>query len=176
MNDAHPASQAPPPDYFPFVYTREVDLPRFARVRAEGQSLRKAIWSGWSYLRKYRRAKRTAPVEEIAYFDQQRLLLRWLGQASEGGARALHDAEHWQFWLGKTGGGADAMERLDRRASGCVLDRMRRRGSTNGICSDACAGLRAARRSGPCCCSVAHGGKQLAGQAGRASGTPADDR
>jgi poly-gamma-glutamate synthesis protein (capsule biosynthesis protein) len=73
--------------HFPYVYTPEVDLPRYARVRAEGLPLGKAIWSGVSYLRKYRRGKHSAPVEEIRYFDEQRRLLRWLGQGPEKGLR-----------------------------------------------------------------------------------------
>jgi poly-gamma-glutamate capsule biosynthesis protein CapA/YwtB (metallophosphatase superfamily) len=71
------------PDYFPYVHTPEAGLPRYARVRAEGRSLRESLWSGFSYLRKYRRAKHSAPVEEIAYFDEQRRLLRWLALQDE---------------------------------------------------------------------------------------------
>jgi poly-gamma-glutamate synthesis protein (capsule biosynthesis protein) len=84
---ASPPADVPDRDYFPWVYTPEVGLPRYARVRAEGLSLRSALWSGVSYLRKYRRAKRSAPIEEVRYFDEQRRLLRWLGQSPETGLR-----------------------------------------------------------------------------------------
>jgi hypothetical protein len=64
-------------DHFPDAYTPE-RLPRFLRVRAEGRPLRESIWHAVSYLRKYARARYTAPAEEVAYFDEQRRLLRWL--------------------------------------------------------------------------------------------------
>jgi poly-gamma-glutamate synthesis protein (capsule biosynthesis protein) len=75
------------PDYFPYTWTPEADLPRYARVRAEGLPLRDSLWSGLSYMRKYFRAKRSAPVEEVSYFDEQRKLLRRLGQGPEEGLR-----------------------------------------------------------------------------------------
>src|SRR5688572_12465398 len=75
------------PDRFPFAYTPEAGLPRYARVRAEGRPLRESVWSGLSYLRKYARAKYTAPAEEVAYFDRQRRLLRWLGGEPDEGLR-----------------------------------------------------------------------------------------
>src|SRR5262249_23346084 len=58
------------PDYFPYVFTEDAGLPRFLRVRAEGLPLKEAVWSGLAYLRKYRRARRSAPPEEVAYFDR----------------------------------------------------------------------------------------------------------
>ena len=61
---------------FPYAFTPESDIPRFLRVTAEGKSLGEAIWSGLAYLRKYRRAKWTAPVEEVQHFDAQRRFLR----------------------------------------------------------------------------------------------------
>jgi poly-gamma-glutamate synthesis protein (capsule biosynthesis protein) len=76
-----------PPDHFPYAWTPEERLPRYLRVRAEGLPLGKAIWSGVSYLRKYRRPKRSAPAEEVRYFDDQRLLLRRLAQGPEDGLR-----------------------------------------------------------------------------------------
>jgi hypothetical protein len=57
-----------------------VDLPRYLRVRAEGLPLRKAIWSGLSYVRKNLQPKRSAPLEEVRYFNAQRQLLRWLAR------------------------------------------------------------------------------------------------
>src|SRR5258707_13359548 len=82
-----PSAGTPEPDYFPYAHSPEVGAPRYTRVRAEGLPLSQAVWSGLSYLRKYRRAKRSAPAEEIRYFDDQRLLLRWLSQAPETGLR-----------------------------------------------------------------------------------------
>lgn len=72
-------------DCFPYVCSEEPDVPRHLRVRAEGLPLREAIWNGVGYLRKYRRAKWTAPSEQVRYFDDQRRLLRRLaGGAAEG--------------------------------------------------------------------------------------------
>jgi poly-gamma-glutamate synthesis protein (capsule biosynthesis protein) len=82
-----PPAAAPDADYFPYVCSAEGNLPRYLRVRAEGQPLGKAIWSGVSYLRKYRRPKRSAPPEEVRYFDDQRYLLRWLGKGPDSGLR-----------------------------------------------------------------------------------------
>jgi poly-gamma-glutamate synthesis protein (capsule biosynthesis protein) len=75
------------PEHFPYTWTPEPHLPRYLRVRAEGLPLRQAIWSGLSYLRKYYRARFSAPVEEVAYFDRQRELLRWLMKESDEGLR-----------------------------------------------------------------------------------------
>jgi poly-gamma-glutamate synthesis protein (capsule biosynthesis protein) len=75
------------PDYFPFAFTEDAGLPRFLRVRAEGLPLNEAVWSGLAYLRKYRRARRSAPPEEVAYFDRQRALLRWLAGGPDEGLR-----------------------------------------------------------------------------------------
>src|SRR5438874_7246448 len=72
-------------DYFPYVCSPEEGLPRYLRVRAEGIPLSEAIWSGLSYLRKYRRAKWSAPPEEVAYFDRQRQLLRFLTDEPDEG-------------------------------------------------------------------------------------------
>jgi hypothetical protein len=79
-----PRATASPADYFPYAWSPEEHLPRYLRVRAEGLPLDKAIWSGVSYLRKYRWAKRSAPPEEVRYFDDQRRLLRWLTQNLDG--------------------------------------------------------------------------------------------
>jgi poly-gamma-glutamate synthesis protein (capsule biosynthesis protein) len=78
-------NQRADPDYFPYVSAPEEGLPRYLRVRAEGVPLSEAIWSGLSYLRKYRRAKWSAPAEEVAYFDRQRQLLRWLANEPDEG-------------------------------------------------------------------------------------------
>lgn len=68
----------PTAGHFPYAWTEEAGLPGYLRVRAEGLPLRQAIWSGLGYLRKYRGARRSAPPEEVAYFDEQRRLLRAL--------------------------------------------------------------------------------------------------
>jgi poly-gamma-glutamate synthesis protein (capsule biosynthesis protein) len=72
---------------FPYAWTEEAGLPGYQRVRAEGLPLGRAIWSGLGYLRKYRKGKRSAPPEEVAYFDGQRRLLRQLPPGPEEGAR-----------------------------------------------------------------------------------------
>lgn len=64
--------------YFPFVHTPEVDLPPYARFRAEGMAFGEAFWHGFKYLAKYRNKKFSAPVEQVRYFDSQRRLLRFL--------------------------------------------------------------------------------------------------
>ncbi|HEY2986480.1 MAG TPA: CapA family protein [Candidatus Binatia bacterium] len=64
--------------HFPFVYTAEVDLPAYARFRAEGMPLSEAWWHGFKYFAKYKNKKFSAPEEEIRYFDSQRKLLRFL--------------------------------------------------------------------------------------------------
>jgi len=69
---------AQPADYFPFVHTPEVDLPSYARFRAEGMPLAEAFWHGFKYFAKYRNKKFSASTEEIRYFDAQRKLLRFL--------------------------------------------------------------------------------------------------
>jgi Bacterial capsule synthesis protein PGA_cap len=69
---------------FPDACTPE-RLAGFLRVRAEGRPLRESIWNGLSYLRKYARARWTAPAEEVAHFDEQRRLLRWLAGREEQG-------------------------------------------------------------------------------------------
>ena len=71
-------------DGFPDACTPE-PLPGFLRVRAEGRPLSESIWQGWSYLRKYAQARYSAPAEEVAYFDRQRRLLRWLAARDAGG-------------------------------------------------------------------------------------------
>ena len=63
---------------FPYTHSGEPGLPRYLLTRAEGLPLREALGSAVSYLRKYRHAKRTAPPEEVRYFDAQRHLLRQL--------------------------------------------------------------------------------------------------
>jgi poly-gamma-glutamate synthesis protein (capsule biosynthesis protein) len=73
-----PAADGPGADPFPYAYSPEVDLPRYLRVRAEGIPLRQALWSGLSYLRKNLQPKRSAPPEEVSYFNDQRRLLRCL--------------------------------------------------------------------------------------------------
>ncbi|MFO0930851.1 MAG: hypothetical protein U0736_28115 [Gemmataceae bacterium] len=78
---------ADPPPAFPDRYTPEADAPAYLHVRAEGLPLREAAWSGVGYLRKYRHAKWTAPSEEVAHFDDQRRLLRWLRGRPAGEAR-----------------------------------------------------------------------------------------
>jgi hypothetical protein len=77
----------PHADVFPYAWTEEADLPRYMRVRAEGVPLGQALLSGVGYLRKYRRGKRSAPPEEVAYFDEQRRLLRHMPAAPEAAAR-----------------------------------------------------------------------------------------
>ncbi len=72
---------------FPYQWTEETDLPPYLRVRAEGLPLKEAIWSGWGYLRKYRRGKWTAPVEEMAYFAEQARLMRAFSTTPPDGAR-----------------------------------------------------------------------------------------
>jgi poly-gamma-glutamate synthesis protein (capsule biosynthesis protein) len=75
------------PEHFPFACTPEADLPGYLRHRTEGLPRRKAIWRGLSYLRKYRHPKYSAPPEEVAYFDRQRRLLRWLASGPDEGVR-----------------------------------------------------------------------------------------
>jgi poly-gamma-glutamate synthesis protein (capsule biosynthesis protein) len=75
-----PTADGPGADYFPYAYSPEVDLPLYLRVRAEGIPLRRAIWSGLSYVRKNLRPKCSAPPEEVRYFNDQRRLLRWLAR------------------------------------------------------------------------------------------------
>src|SRR5262249_27764201 len=75
---SHTPPGANEPACFPYVHSGEPGLPAWQRVRAEGLPLRQAIWSGLAYLRKYRRAKYSAPPEEVRYFDRQRQLLRRL--------------------------------------------------------------------------------------------------
>lgn len=82
---------------FPYSHTPE-RLPGYLRVRAEGQPLSKAIWSAVGYLRKYARARYSAPAEEVAYFDDQRRLLRWLS-AREGGGEVGLAAVGDLMWL-----------------------------------------------------------------------------
>ncbi|MFO0843639.1 MAG: CapA family protein [Gemmataceae bacterium] len=76
-----------PADGFPYAWTEEADVPRYLRVRAEGLPLREAVWSGLGYLRKYLRAKWTAPPEEVRYFAGQARLLRRLASEGRGGVR-----------------------------------------------------------------------------------------
>jgi poly-gamma-glutamate synthesis protein (capsule biosynthesis protein) len=76
-----------PADRFPYAWTEEADVPAHLRVRAEGLPLREAIWSGLGYLRKYRRAKWTAPPEEVRYFAEQARLVRRLASAEADGPR-----------------------------------------------------------------------------------------
>src|SRR5262245_39329624 len=73
------------PDHFPYQFSEETDKPWFAHARAEGQPLREAIKTGRAYLRKYRRGHWSACEEEIRYFDEQRRLVRWLGQQEKRG-------------------------------------------------------------------------------------------
>ncbi len=73
-----PHADGPGANCFPYVCSAEVVLPRHLRFRAEGIPFRKAIWNGLAYLRKNLRAKRSAPPEELRYFNDQRRLLRWL--------------------------------------------------------------------------------------------------
>ena len=75
---SHTPPGANEPTCFPYVHSGEPGLPAWQRVRAEGLPLRQAISSGLAYLRKYRRAKYSAPPEEVRYFDHQRQLLRRL--------------------------------------------------------------------------------------------------
>src|SRR5262245_66144283 len=74
-------------DHFPYKFSEETDKPWFAHARAEGQPLREAIKTGRAYLRKYRRGHWSACEEEIRYFDEQRRLVRWLGQQEKSGVR-----------------------------------------------------------------------------------------
>lgn len=87
MTTPPPPDDAPASETFPDAYTPETDTPAYLHVRAEGLPLREAAWSGVGYLRKYRHAKWTAPPEEVAYFDRQRQLLRWLRGRPAAGAR-----------------------------------------------------------------------------------------
>ena len=65
-------------DHFPYVCAPEAGVPPYLRLRAETQPGRDRFWRGLAYLRKYRRSKRSAPAEEVRYFDGQRHLVRWL--------------------------------------------------------------------------------------------------
>jgi poly-gamma-glutamate synthesis protein (capsule biosynthesis protein) len=78
-----PSADGPGADYFPHAYSPEVGLPRYLRVRAEGVPLHKTMWRGLAYLRKNLCAKRSAPPEEVRYFDNQRRLLRWLSSQND---------------------------------------------------------------------------------------------
>jgi poly-gamma-glutamate synthesis protein (capsule biosynthesis protein) len=80
--DSAPAGE-PGAAYFPHVYSAEEGLPRYLRFRAEGLPLREALWGALAYLRKNLRARRSAPPEEIRYFNDQRRLLRWLTSISK---------------------------------------------------------------------------------------------
>ncbi|HEY3302025.1 MAG TPA: CapA family protein [Candidatus Binatia bacterium] len=72
------AAVAQPAGYFPFIHTPEIDLPAYARFRAEGMPFSEAFWHGFKYVAKYRHKRFSAPAEEIRYFDAQRKLLRFL--------------------------------------------------------------------------------------------------
>jgi hypothetical protein len=76
-------------DYFPYAHSGEPNLPRYLLTRAEGVQLRQALRSGLSYVRKWRRPKTGAPIEEVAYFDRQRELLCRLtaDEVAPGGVR-----------------------------------------------------------------------------------------
>lgn len=67
--------------YFPFVHTPEINLPAYARFRAEGLPFGEAFWHGLKYVAKYKNKKFSAPLEQIDYFDAQRKLLRFLADA-----------------------------------------------------------------------------------------------
>jgi hypothetical protein len=73
---------------FPYVHTEEPDLPAYLRFRAEGLSLRQALWSGLLYLQKYLNPRVTAARAELVYFNHQRQLLAWLhnveGEPADG--------------------------------------------------------------------------------------------
>jgi hypothetical protein len=72
------------PDYFPYTHSGEPGLPRYLLTRAEGLPFRQALWSAPSYLRKWRHAKKTAPPEEVRYFDDQRQLVGQLAREPPG--------------------------------------------------------------------------------------------
>jgi poly-gamma-glutamate synthesis protein (capsule biosynthesis protein) len=81
---------APSPAPFPYAHSGEPRLPAYLRTRAEGLPLRESLWSGLSYVRKWRDGKWTAPPEEVRYFDHQRQLLRRLAaEGPEPGAARL---------------------------------------------------------------------------------------
>lgn len=71
--------------HFPFVSSAEDGLPRHIRFRAEGLPLAESAQWTLSYVRKWFQKKFSAPPEEIAYFDDQRALARFLrGRAPAG--------------------------------------------------------------------------------------------
>jgi poly-gamma-glutamate synthesis protein (capsule biosynthesis protein) len=63
---------------FPYQFTKEEHVPRYARYRAEGRSPLSRVLHTLAYLKKYRLKKTTAPTEEGPYFDQHRRLLQFM--------------------------------------------------------------------------------------------------
>ena len=84
------AAVAQPAVYFPFVHTPEIDLPVYARFRAEGMPFSEAFWHGFKYVAKYRNKRFSAPPEEIRYYDAQRKLLRFLAAEPVDPVHNLH--------------------------------------------------------------------------------------
>src|SRR5262245_52615498 len=74
-------------DYFPYVFSDELDLPSYMHVRAEGLPLTESIRSGPGYLRKYLSGRWSACAEEILHFEEQRKLVRWLNRQPRKGVR-----------------------------------------------------------------------------------------
>lgn len=75
------------PDHFPYVFANDPDLPAYLRVRAEGRSVGEFVSSGPSYIRKYLRPRWTAPADGVRHFDEQRRLIRCLGNRPAAGTR-----------------------------------------------------------------------------------------
>ena len=71
----------PRPAHFPYAFTPLTGLPAWARFRAEGQPPSACVWGGLYYCLKYWRKLAAAPPEAIAYFREQRELLRFLADA-----------------------------------------------------------------------------------------------
>lgn len=63
---------------FPWTFTPETDVPEYLKFRAEGLSLKEASAHAVSYVRKWKDKKWTAPVEELAFFEGQRELQKYL--------------------------------------------------------------------------------------------------
>jgi len=106
--------------YFPFAYTSELDLPSYARFRAEGMPFSEAFWQGFKYIAKYRNKRLSAPVEEVRYFDSQRKLLRFLA------AEPVDSADKLSINLAMVGDIMWVRDQWDTFVSKEMLDSMNR--------------------------------------------------
>lgn len=83
MEDYYQALDVKDVDYknFPYQFTPEVGIPWYMSARSEGYDVSKKIWSPSfiiGHLKKYKRKKFSAPIEQVAYFVRQKEILRTL--------------------------------------------------------------------------------------------------